>query len=444
MSLVAGQMALMQARSGIARSDATRSDYYYGNLAATIGGVDRASRFRKRTLEIVDIINEQPDTATAVVEGFDPSEGQEIIIGSGAINNRVFGGHITKATQLSVKRAASKRWRIDCIDYTRMLNRRLVTKHYAAQAIHLIVLDLIANYTSGFTTGNVKTSSPILTDAVEFVAVPVGEAITRLVNLVSTGAAPWHWYCDYSKDIHLFDTETSQAPLPLTQTSYTYANLQYARAIDEVQTRILVEGGGGTATAPVAIASTSIPVDECSWYSASGGTVRSGANLCTYTGVSAASGPGNLTGIPAGGAGAVLAAIKQGDEVNVWVQRDDAAAQATLAALEGGDGVHEAYVSDNRLSITGAQARGDAELSNFSTTDVQGSYDSTDKFCRSGKSVTINRADRGIAGVSIVLQKVTRRYIAQDKWGFTCEFQRIRRDLVDVLAQARDLIGGAN
>jgi hypothetical protein len=118
-------------------------------------------------------------------------------------------------------------------------------------------------------------------------------------------------------------------------------------------------------------------------------------------------------------------------------------AQATLAALEGGDGVHEHYLSDNRLSIAGATARGQAELSNFSTTDIQGSYDSIDKFCRSGKSVTITRADRGIA-VSVVLQKVTRRYIAQDKWGFSCEFQRIRSGLVDILAQARDSSEAAN
>jgi hypothetical protein len=443
MSLAVGQQALMQCRSGIARSGATRSDYYLANLAATIGGIDRSTKFRKRTVEVVDIINEQPDTASAVVYGFDPSEGQEIILGSGAINNRVFAGHITKATQLSVKKAAVKLWQIDCVDYTRMLNRRLVTKRYAAQAVHLIVIDLIANYTSGFTTTNVKTSSPVLTDAVEFVDVAVGEALTRLVNLVSTGAVPWHWYADYFKDIHFFDTETTQAPLDLTQTNYTYSNLQYARAIDEIRTRVFVEGGGGSATAPVAAGATSIPVDECAWYSATGGTVRSGANLCTYTGVSASSGPGNLTGVPGAGASSVQYSIKQGDEVNVRVQCDDAVAQATLAALEGGDGIHEQTLSDNRLSIAGATARGQAELSNFSTTDIQGSYESIDKFNRSGKSVTITRADRGIA-VSVVLQKVTRRYVAQDKWGFTCEFQRIRSGLVDILAQARGLIGGGN
>lgn len=430
MGITGSQMALMQCRSGIARSDATRSDYYYGSLAATIGGVDRGATFRKRTLEIVDVLNHQPDTATAIVFGFDPAVGQEIILGSGAINNRVFGGYILRAEQLSVKKAAKKFWRIDCTDYTWLLNKRRVTKRYGAQAAHLIVIDLITNFAPGFTTANVKTSSPSTGGVLEFKAEPIGDAIVRLAGLVG-----WNFYPDYSKDIHFFDTETTQAPVALTEASTTYSNLVYRPSIDQIRTRVFGEGGGGSATAPVAAGSVTIPVDECVWYGAAGGSVVSGSNIITYTGRSAASGPGNLTGIPAAGTGSILYAVSQGDPVNIWVQVDDAAAQAALAALEGGDGIHEYYVSDGRLSIAGATARAQAELTAFSTIDYQGSHDSIDKFNRSGKSLVINLPGRGI-NTSVVLQKVTRRYIGQDKWGFRCEFARFRRDFVDVL---RDL-----
>lgn len=429
MGLSGSQMALMQARSGLARSAATRSDYYIGGIAMTIGGVSRGATIEKDTTSIENLLNEQPDTATLQVFGFSPSVGQEIIMGSGAISNRIFAGTIVRAEQLSVKKAALNRWRIEATDYTWLLNKVLVTAQYPAQSASLIVIDLMAQWAPTFTTANVVGGAPSTPDVFTIKAERLFDVITRLGNLVG-----WHTYPDYNKDLHFFSTETSQAPLDITESNFAYENFLWQPTIDQIRTRVFVEGGGGGTTAPVATGATTLPVDECGWYSGSGGTIVSGSNLVTYTGRSASSGPGNLTGVPATGAGSVLYPIKQGDGVNIWVQRDDLVAQAALAALEGGDGIHQYYIQDQTLSINACQARGDAELVLFSTIDYTGSYETRDKFSRAGKSVVVNLPTRGISA-TILLQKVRRYYEATGRWTFECSFQRIRRDFFDILRQ---------
>jgi hypothetical protein len=438
MPITGSDVALMQARSGLARSGATRSDYYYANLALTIAGVDRSAKVKKYTTEITDILNDQPDTARMVVFGFTPVVGQPIVIGSGSISNRVFGGAITKATSISVPKAAKEFWEISCTDTSWFLNRRLVTKQYSAQAAHLVVIDLIAVYAPDFTVANVMTSSPTLPADIAFKAERLSDAITRICKLIG-----WNWYPDFRQDVHFFDEETSQAPNDLTATSTSFEDLNWEPTIEQVRTRVYVEGGGGTAAAPVAVGATALPVDECSWYASGGGTVVAGSNLITYTGRSTASGPGNLTGIAASGAGSILYAIRQGDDVNLWVERNDLAAQAALAALEGGDGIHEAFVQDRRLSQAGAEARGDAELELFSTVDNAGTYESYDKFTRSGKSLAINLPARGINNEPITLQRVTRRYAAHERWKFSVSFQRVRRDFYDILRSIQQGVTGS-
>lgn len=437
MPITGSDVALMQARSGVARSGATRSDFYYANLALTIGGIDRSANVKKYTTEITDVLNDQPDTASLVVFGFTPVVGQPIVIGSGSISNRVFGGAITRTTSMSVRKAAKEFWQVDCTDYAWFLNRRLVTKQYSAQAAHLVVIDLIATYAPTFTVANVAVSAPTLPD-IAFKAERLGDAMTRICNLIG-----WNWYPDYAQDIHFFSVETSQGPADLTTSNASYDLLEWQPTIEQVRTRVCVEGGGGTATSPVAVGATAIPVDECSWYASGGGQVVSGANIVDYTGRSASSGPGNITGIPASGAGSILYAIKQGDDVNLWVVRNDLAAQTALAALEGGDGIHEAFVQDRRLSQAGAEARGDADLALFSTVDNAGSYETYDKFTRSGKTLTINLPARGILNEGITLQQVTRRYSAHQRWKFTAVFQRVRRDFYDILRSIQQGVTGS-
>jgi len=103
-----------------------------------------------------------------------------------------------------------------------------------------------------------------------------------------------------------------------------------------------------------------------------------------------------LTGIPTSGTGAIVYPITKGDPVNLWIQVDDLAAQAVVAALfttaAGGShsGIIEDVIQDRRLSATEARARGRAHLTQRRDVQLTVKYKSRDMNTRSGRSITVN------------------------------------------------------
>jgi hypothetical protein len=160
---------------------------------------------------------------------------------------------------------------------------------------------------------------------------------------------------------------------------------------------------------------TSLILSGAGAFSATGGWARVNNQVIRYTGITGntltgipTSGAGAikatisynatvlvcpaLTGIPSSSTGSIAIALVSGDEINLLVQRDDATSQATY-------GIRQYYVQDRRLSITGAQARGDAELTLRKDPYIEGSYITTDTKVRSGRRVPISLASEwGISG----------------------------------------------
>jgi hypothetical protein len=416
--------ALMESRAGLARSAATRSDYYRPFPIVTIGATVRTDKVEKGTLQIVQQLTQQPDTASMEVFGFDPVQGQQIIVASGAASNRVFGGTVQRVSQKSVRGAAMKRYTIDCIDWNWLLNRRRVTKQYASgQPANIIFADLVTSFSTGFSVSKVKSGAPTITGVTVFRGESLASALTRVADAVG-----WHWYPDADQTLHFYDTETTQTPSALTTSNYQYDLLQYVLDLSQVRTRFFGVGGGGQTTAAALAGASSIAVNECGWYSASGGKVVAGANIITYTGVSVSSGVGNLTGCSG-----VLYDILLGDTINVFVQVDDAAAQTALAALEGGDGIHEGWVENGTWSLATTTTQATAALTAFKSTDIRGSYFTFDKLTRPGKSLTITLPARNIS-TTVTLQRVVRTLASPDRWGFTVDFSIVWTDLIDVLS----------
>jgi hypothetical protein len=107
-----------------------------------------------------------------------------------------------------------------------------------------------------------------------------------------------------------------------------------------------------------------------------------------------------LVGIPASGPGAVLYEIRPNEDVNIFIQCDDTAAQAALAALEGGGstGVVEHVLQDRRLGLAEATATGKADLALFARPLVTIQYATRDPNTRSGKSVHIDVPELSLVG----------------------------------------------
>jgi hypothetical protein len=155
---------------------------------------------------------------------------------------------------------------------------------------------------------------------------------------------------------------------------------------------------------------TSIIVANTGAFAAGGGwaVIGNGDQVIRYTAKTDTA----LTGIPASGPGAIVASISynstitaapalvgvtgileaiiRNSPIHVWVQRDDLAAQAYMAALDGsGDGVYEHIWSDERRAETSLRQVCDAQLELYSRPIVTVVYASRDLKTKSGKTVTI-------------------------------------------------------
>jgi len=174
--------------------------------------------------------------------------------------------------------------------------------------------------------------------------------------------------------------------------------------------------------------STSLMLANPAPFAAGGGwaVVGNGEQVIRYTGISATA----LTGIPATGPGAIVASISYNSTVtanpalvgvtglldavirnapiHVWVQRDDLAAQAQMAALDGygGDGVYEHIWSDERRTEASLRQVCDAQLKLYSRPMVTVTYASRDLKTKSGKTVTIALPSPAISE-SLTIQDVT-------------------------------------
>ena len=114
-----------------------------------------------------------------------------------------------------------------------------------------------------------------------------------------------------------------------------------------------------------------------------------------------------LKGIPASAAGSILYTPAQGDRVVTRVTRNNTASQTTIAAIEGGDGIHEDSIADASWHTEAMlNAAGDAHLSLFADDIASVSYACRDVKSQSGKSVVVNRTSQGWSG-TFKIQKVT-------------------------------------
>jgi hypothetical protein len=164
---------------------------------------------------------------------------------------------------------------------------------------------------------------------------------------------------------------------------------------------------------------TSLPTASAGPFNASigGWALLSGGQAVRYSGISS----NTLTGIPASGPGAITTtvlygsqvlpapaltginqwnglsrAMAKGSKVNIWVQRDDLAAQAALGALEldddgvPTDGIREYTISDERSTEATMIGLCDADLAIFSRPIVSAVYYTRDTKSKSGRTVSID------------------------------------------------------
>jgi len=294
MPITGSQPALMSARVGVMRVGASRLGYVAPIVIVLINGVNRTAlrQVRIEGLTIRDYLDGTPNTATLRVSGFAPTIGNEIKIGLGdlAATRLVFAGHILRMTQLAeAGNPAHVAWDLECISYEWLLNRRKVTAKFVGASASTIVTTLMSTFTTGFTTTKVETGLDTL-DEITFTNEDMMDALDRVARRIGA-----HWVVDYGKDLYYGVASDGSAQAITTAAARGMVLPAIPRDLSQMRTRVSVEGMGSQALVALAPGLPSIPVDDASPFSASGGVVAVAQSKVTYTGKDSA-GTGAIIG----------------------------------------------------------------------------------------------------------------------------------------------------
>jgi hypothetical protein len=472
---------------------------------------DISSQFRPSSLRITDTMG-KPTTLSARMDGMAPTVGnylKVIVFGDDNAARLAFAGEIVSTNQVNEGQKSNLAYDIYAVDYTRLLDRRLPFGAYSASATS-IVQSLISSYGANFTFYNVQLGLATVSATFDGTQT-MSDALTQLASLVGG-----YWYVDFAADVHFYTSE-GDAPSTLTNPLLD-PTVEYTIDLTQIRNRINVCGLSTTTTAAVPAGTTILPVtssagfsggsvlvngsvysvsavnfavnapipDFCNSAAVAGDTLLgvgnwnassyhgdgNGRGACNAVGqillYSSISG-GALRGIPASGAGAIIAAIASattstvtdlpciilgsglasalpaGTEVQLFVQRNDTAAQSSLSGLEGGDGIHEYLITDSSLTtVSACQARGDAELALYASSIVSLKYATRDTHSRAGKTLTVSLGAPTNISTTLRIQRVTvDQFDASGRLTprYTVEASSVRFSLEDLLRQLAQALG---
>lgn len=316
-------------------------------FSATIAGTTRSMSVED--LSITDRLS-APSTADVFVRGFTPAEFSDVRLYNGGTGGVcLFGGTAITTSFDATRLGDDPWWHLSCQDYTWLLNRyKRVRGTYSGIGINTTLRQVLAAFTNGgFTVGYCPSSLGDVRD-LTFEDVAVTDVLDQLADLCGG-----FWDVDADKRVHLFSDpgHLSADAVTLDASSQNFSSLKVMRDGTEMATRVIVHGKSAAATALTGISATTIPVDNCAPFvgaSTSAGDAFVNGVVIAYTGTSAASGPGNLTGVTG-----LTVDIAEGDAVTVYVEAEDGTAQSDLATLLGGSlsGVAEIVINDGRAGL---------------------------------------------------------------------------------------------
>lgn len=196
------------------------------------------------SLTITENPGSTPNQAAFLLLGPPPLEGQSVIVTLGA--TRIFGGIVLRdshgfiADKLELDQA-----RVNAIDWTWMLTRRLVTKRYAFQSVSEIARNLMLSV-PGFTSTQVQDGLPTLEEFV-VTGITVAAALTQLAERVPGST----WKVDYFKDLYFGTVNPAlEHPRPITETDWVVLleGFQIDTDLGPTVNRVQVTGGGSAVT----------------------------------------------------------------------------------------------------------------------------------------------------------------------------------------------------
>jgi len=289
-----------------------KTGYGFSSVVIAFNGAI-TQNVRRGSISISDELNEAPNTCDFIVDGSPPSIGTDVRIGLRDLQaaNLLFGGEVLKVMETFSGQPSHPAWQVNCRDYAFLLNRRKVWAKYTQTSATTIALELLQQYTTGFSTTGIVAGLPAID--VEFDGVDVLAALSKIATLIGG-------YCDVTaaKVVRLFITNTDP-PLTLTDTDPLFKMnppLGLTRDLSQVRTVVKVKGIGksvaGNSGMRITAGDTLLPLEDTEPFgTAAGQAITDDQQILNYTATTPGGIPakvGNTSAPP----GSLIAAIATG------------------------------------------------------------------------------------------------------------------------------------
>lgn len=275
------------------------------DIGVYINGTDRRRLLLKFRSSIERGLYATPSTATLVFKGngWTPVNGQSVTVQQGV--HHYFSGQIVNVR--------IERWRntqlfpryvCECVDTQRKFNARLVNRGWAATSATTVITQAVAAYASGYNTTYVQAAMATidLPNKMETMA----QLMDRVMNAV--GGV---WYLK-GTEVHAYIGSESGGTVPdtLDSSNTSFRQFTYDADIEQIRTRVYVEGLGTTCRVPVTAGATLIPVVDASMFNVgTGKAITPDAQILSYTNKAAGGAAAVVTGTVSGPGSAPLAAV---------------------------------------------------------------------------------------------------------------------------------------
>lgn len=423
-------MAYYHARANVCRAGVTHAGLANHPAVFTVGATARTGNVLVDDFTITTTLDNAPSSCQFTVQGFTPAVGNDVTLTMGG--ELVWGGTILSSRAVMQKfNSGAVYWNCQAIDWTWEMDREspvdiLIQSSLGVNTITALLLRTYTDPSSGFTPGYISSA---VGNAGPFAW--TGMKVSEALRAVAASAG-CYMRITPTKAVDMFTSLPASNALSLGNSS-EIRQAVYEQSLSQVRTKTFIAGGGGQTTANVSVGATVVPVDECEWYT--GTVAETPGDRFVYTGRSASSGPGNLTGCSG-----VAYDIPQGTKVRVVGRVTNTAAETALATVLGG-GTGRAFGwfdgGDHTQATVTAMATSDTTLYGAALPSLQ--YTTAARFHEPGKEVTVSISDPVSVSGTFRIQSVTMRPFGaivgntpRFEYAVQCRLVR-RQDAIDVL-----------
>jgi hypothetical protein len=392
------------------------------SYTVTVGGV--AKHIRQETLSIDKAMTYEVYTCTCqIIDSTKPAEGDEIIV-TDSVLGVLYGGIVVRVKLVDKDALA---WELECNDYTELIDRKLVIETYSNQSASTIFSDILAKYVTADLIDAVSTGAPTV-EYIQFNYMRPSECFKKLCDYVG-----WQWYVDDVKNVKFFEPTALMTPGPIALNSTTRGQWgDFQISVDTMGLRNKTYVIGGTMLSDpqtFEYVADGLQIVYNLGHKPHDLTMMVNAEAVTVgiENIDADDGSyeymmnyqekyvRNSTVTPPVAAGTTVAFTYKYD-IPVITYDEDAASQAALALVQGGDGVYEHMITDDKLTtVEAAYAVAQKDLRDWANPKIAGSFETLEPGWAPGQILTVDLSDRGIQN-DYMIQSVQLRYAADWFW----------------------------